>query len=107
MAFEASTSFVVSQVSQASLNKLCSPSCIEAFALIRETNVYLNSHVNDLEHKYSKNKSELEKRITEKAKEVSKLTNNAIDLKAQICLLVDNIGKVKQELADTKVNCEA
>ena len=43
MAFEASTSSVVSQVSQASPNKLCSPSCIEAFALIRETNVYLNS----------------------------------------------------------------
>ena len=35
MAFEASTSSGVSHVSQASLNKLCSPSCIEAFALIR------------------------------------------------------------------------
>ena len=34
------------------------------------------------------------------------LTNNAIDLKAQINLLVENLSKVKQELADTKVNCE-
>ena len=105
MAFEGSTSSVVSQVSQESLKKLCSSSCIEAFALIRETNVYLNSQLNNLEHKHCKKTNELEKKLTEKTKEVSKLTNNAIDMKAQINLMVDNLGKVRQELADTKVNC--
>ena len=68
--------------------------------------MYLNSQLNNLEHKHCNKTNELEKKLTEKTKEVSKLTNNAIDLKAQINLLVENIGKVKQELADTKVNYE-
>ena len=55
----------------------------------KETNVYLNSQLNNLEHKHCKKTNELEKKLTEKTKEVSKLTNNAIDLKAQINLLVE------------------
>ena len=61
MDFEGSTSAAVSQVSQESLKNLCSTYFIETFALIRETNVYLNNQINNLEHKYRKKTNELER----------------------------------------------
>ena len=106
MAFESSSSDALSQVSKSSLSKLCSKSCIEAFALIRETNVFLQGQHYDLERKHSQMKCDSEKKLTIKSKEVSKLKNEAIETQAQIKIMVENLGEVRKELADTKVNCE-
>jgi len=96
MAFEGCTSkSALSQVSKESLTKLCSNSCKETFALIRETNVHLQGKANDLERK-----------LCAKTKEVAKLTDSAIETQAQIKMMLNDLGDVRQELADTKVTCE-
>src|ERR1043165_77993 len=107
MAFEGFTSkSALSQVSKESLTKLCSNSCKESFALIRDTNVHLQGKANDSERKYTQIKCDLERKLSAKSKENSKLTNNAIETQAQIKIMIEDLGNVRKELADTKVDCE-
>src|ERR1043165_4108251 len=51
-------------------------------------------------------KCDLECKLASKTKEISKLTNNAIETQAQIKSMIENLGKVRKVLADTKVDCE-
>src|ERR1043165_6103752 len=107
MAFEGCTSkSALSQVSKESLKKLCSNSCKESFALIRETNVHLQGKANDSKRKFTQMKCDLERKLSAKTKEVSKLSNSAIETQAQIKIMINDLGNVRQELADTKVTCE-
>src|ERR1044071_3365679 len=103
MGFEGCTSkSALSQVSKESLLKLCSTSCKESFALIRETNVHLHGKENDSERKYTQIKCDLERKLAAKSKEISKLINNAIETQAQIKIILEDLGNVRKELADTK-----
>ena len=107
MAFEGYTSkSALYQVSKESLTILCSNSCKESFALIRETNVHLQGKANDSERNYTQIKCDLERKLAAKLKENSKLTNNAIETQAQIKIMIEDLGNVRKELADTKVVCE-
>jgi hypothetical protein len=107
MAFEGySSNSALTQVSQQSLLKLCTKSCKESFALIRETNVHLQGKSNDMERKYTQMKCDLERKIVLKNKEISKLNDKSIETEAQIKTMIDSLGNVRQELADTKVDCE-
>src|ERR1044071_5467286 len=107
MAFEGCTSkSALSQVSKESLTKLCSTSCKESFALIRETNVHLQGKASDTERKFTQMKCDLERKLAAKTKEVSKLTNNAIETQAPLKIMIDDLGNVRKELVDTKVTCE-
>ncbi|KAD4177966.1 hypothetical protein E3N88_26557 [Mikania micrantha] len=95
-----------SQVSSESKAKLCSESCISAFASIRETNVELINEKLDLERVMTKNKNEFEKVLNEKESEIYKLKCQLSDEKARVEVMLVKHNDLKQTLAATQVECE-
>ncbi|KAD0241433.1 hypothetical protein E3N88_44569 [Mikania micrantha] len=95
-----------SQVSSESKAKLCSESCISAFASIREINVELINEKLDLEKVVTKNKTEFEKVLNEKESEIYKLKCQLSDEKARVEVMLVKHNDLKQTLAATQVECE-
>ncbi|KAD4584957.1 hypothetical protein E3N88_22558 [Mikania micrantha] len=95
-----------SQVSSESKAKLCSESCISAFASIREINVELINEKLDLEKAVTKNKTEFEKVLNEKESEIYKLKCQLSDEKARVEVMLVKHNDLKQTLATTQVECE-
>ncbi|KAD3066358.1 hypothetical protein E3N88_34238 [Mikania micrantha] len=95
-----------SQVSSESKAKLCSESCISAFASIREINVELINEKFELEKAVTKNKTEFEKALNEKESEIYKLKCLLSDEKARVEVMLVKHNDLKQTLAATQVNCE-
>ncbi|KAD7116749.1 hypothetical protein E3N88_04017 [Mikania micrantha] len=95
-----------SQVSSESKAKLCSESCISAFASIREINVELINEKLDLEKAVTKNKTEFEKVLNEKESEIYKLKCQLSDEKARVEVMLVKHNDLKQTLAATQVKCE-
>ncbi|KAD2805405.1 hypothetical protein E3N88_38782 [Mikania micrantha] len=95
-----------SQVSSESKAKLCSESCISAFASIREINVELINEKFELEKVVAKNKTEFEKALNEKESEIYKLKCLVSDEKARVEVMLVKHNDLKQTLAATQVNCE-
>ncbi|KAD5802460.1 hypothetical protein E3N88_13820 [Mikania micrantha] len=94
-----------SQVSSESKAKLCSESCVSAFASIREINVELINEKLDLERVMTKNKTEFEKILTEKESEIYKLKCQLSDEKARVEVMLVKHNDLKQTLAATQVEC--
>ncbi|KAD5318172.1 hypothetical protein E3N88_18118 [Mikania micrantha] len=95
-----------SQVSSESKAKVCSESCISAFASIREINVELINEKLDLERAVTKNKTEFEKVLNEKESEIYKLKCQLSDEKARVEVMLVKHNDLKQTLAATQVECE-
>ncbi|KAD3337079.1 hypothetical protein E3N88_32599 [Mikania micrantha] len=95
-----------SQVSSESKAKLCSESCISAFASIREINVELINEKLDLEKVVTKNKTEFEKVLNEKESEIYKLKCQLSDEKARVEVMLVKHNDLKQTLATTQIECE-
>ncbi|KAD0053224.1 hypothetical protein E3N88_44863 [Mikania micrantha] len=95
-----------SQVSSESKKKLCSESCISAFASIREINVELINEKFELEKVVAKNKTEFEKALNEKESEIYKLKCLLSDEKARVEVMLVKHNDLKQTLAATQINCE-
>ncbi|KAD2393219.1 hypothetical protein E3N88_40196 [Mikania micrantha] len=95
-----------SHVSSESKAKLCSESCISAFASIREINVELINEKLDLEKVVTKNKTEFEKVLNEKESEIYKLKCQLSDEKARVEVMLVKHNDLKQTLAATQVECE-
>ncbi|KAD2392703.1 hypothetical protein E3N88_39680 [Mikania micrantha] len=95
-----------SQVSSESKAKLCSESCISAFASIREINVELINEKLDLEKAVIKNKTEFEKVLNEKESEIYKLKCQLSDEKARVEVMLVKHNDLKQTFAATQVECE-
>ncbi|KAD3640186.1 hypothetical protein E3N88_29409 [Mikania micrantha] len=95
-----------SQVSSESKAKLCSESCISAFASIREINVELINEKFELEKVVAKNKTEFEKALNEKESEIYKLKCLLSEEKARVEVMLVKHNDLKQTLAATQVNCE-
>ncbi|KAD7117276.1 hypothetical protein E3N88_04544 [Mikania micrantha] len=94
-----------SQVSSESKAKLCSESCVSAFASIREINVELINEKLDLERVMTKNKTEFEKVLNEKESEIYKLKCQLSDEKARVEVMFVKHNDLKQTLAATQVEC--
>ncbi|KAD3067893.1 hypothetical protein E3N88_35773 [Mikania micrantha] len=100
------TTSSTSQVSSESKAKLCSESCISAFASIREINVELINEKLDLEKVVTKNKTEFEKVLNEKESEIYKLKCQLSDEKARVEVMLVKHNDLKQTLATTQIECE-
>ncbi|KAD7477200.1 hypothetical protein E3N88_00336 [Mikania micrantha] len=94
-----------SQVSSESKAKLCSESCISAFASIREINVELINEKFELEKAVAKNKTEFEKALNEKESDIYKLKCLLSDEKARVEVMLVKHNDLKQTLAATQVEC--
>ncbi|KAD6796174.1 hypothetical protein E3N88_07070 [Mikania micrantha] len=94
-----------SQVSSESKAKLCSESCVSAFASIREINVELINEKLALERVMTKNKTEFEKVLNEKESEIYKLKCQLSDEKARVEVMLVKHNDLKQTLAATQVEC--
>jgi len=100
----ASTS--ATKVSSKSLKKLCSESCVMAFAKIKEANELLSQQAVAAEKSQFQRINDLEKKLKSRETEISKLKTELLDTKAQHDLLKDKYLACKSKLDDTQVNCE-